>query len=933
MPRSKSANIKLRVYLAISLAFLPVFALSSSATANPTQIEVAQTALQSAQAEFQAAQDTLSTRDSELATASTNLQNAQAEKDTALAAYNASAVLVPSTLTTSTQNVVQNGTFDTASSWSNIGLGSSNTLTNSSIARVYDGVLVGSYVYSTYMQQVGTFSSPVRQVTFSYDMSNNNDNYGNRPQADQYRVEFRTYSANGTRLNYYNTGDRADIFPWTHFSATYTLPSDAVRWDVGFRMSDTGYWNGNFAGSIDNVSVLAQVTSGTPEHTEYGQQETSNLSLKVQALATAQAAYNLAVTNQAAAVTRLTLATSNLSAAQAALAQAEYDAIIPTSAPNVTTYLQGDSQVTVYPSLPNNEAANTWFYRVISDDTNSSCLNPYAGQTLNSDGAPQAITISGLTNDCQYQIAVANWNGKSSEYTFITVKPRAPLVLNEPTNVQVSIIGNSAHITWDAPAASNAQVERYAIFWSYDNFQSGFGIPSQTTEATIPNLIWSSDISFKVRADNDTTHTYSSFSSPVAVSTPSDPSNIPVPVVTPTAEPTATTTPDPAPVVDPTPDPTPIVTPDPVAPTTSLYPQGSVFLSADEGNSINYSAPAGYIISNVLFASYGTPNNYAIDGCHADTSSTGVSSAATATSLSISADNGVFGDPCGGTYKKLEVVLVLAVDPNYTSPDPTPAPEPTPSPTQDPIILPEPTATPTPTQTPEPPLPPVPSPTPQPTVEPSPTPTIPEPQPSPTPTQTQSPEPSPTVEPTATPEPQPTQSSSPEPTPTSISTPEPTKEPTPPVETPVEKVTKAEDLPEVISVAQLMEVKLDEIIATDLSPKQAEALKEAALQTFETAVAGSPEYAQALDALLVAAKADDIVLSPELAAIPGAAALVDAINLLSNVGADISPKVRAEAQKATVAAVIVGQIAGAAASVATSSSSSSRSSSNTRKAK
>jgi len=127
-----------------------------------------------------------------------------------------------------------------------------------------------------------------------------------------------------------------------------------------------------------------------------------------------------------------------------------------------------------------------------------------------------------------------------------------------------------------------------------------------------------------------------------------------------------------------------------------------------------------------------------------------------------------------------------------------------------------------------------------------------------------------------------------------------------------------------------MTIDLKEIVATDLTTAQAEAIKEAALQTFETAQQGSPEYEKALDALMVAAQQDDIVLSPELAAIPGAQAIADVINLLGNVGADISPQVRAEAQKATVAAVIVGQIAGTAVAATSSASSGSASRSNRR---
>jgi Fibronectin type III domain len=939
---SKSKYTKLS--LALLLAFIPLLGVATSAYAAPTAIETAQSNLSAAQAEFTAAQENKAATASALAAASATLTSAQAAKDQAQATYDASAVQIPATLSTSIQNVVQNGTFDTASNWSNIGMGSAATQTNSNIARVYDGVLVGSYTYGTYIQQVGTFSGPVRQVTFSYDMSNNNFNNGARTQPDGYRVEFRTYNAAGQRLNYYNTGDRSDVFPWTHFTATYNLSDDAVRWDIGFRLGDNGYWNGNYAGSVDNVSILANVTTGVAAHTEYSLQATSDLAAKTLALATAQTAYTSALANDAAAVTRLSNASVALSAAQATLAQAQYDAIVPTSAPVISSYTQNDSSVTIYPSLPNNEVANTWFYRVSASD--AACSNPYANQTLNTDGAPSSFTINNLTNGCQYQVAVANWNGKSSEYTLVNVAPAAPLVLNTPTNLQVTISGNSAHLIWDAPAQSNTTVERYAVIWSYDNFQSGFGIPSTSTEATITDLAWGSNISFEVRADNDTHQVYSNYSAATSVTIGAEP--VPVPVVVPTPTPTPvetpTTTPEPtvAPTVEPTPTPTPIPV-DPVPVTPSLYPQGAVFLSADEGQSINYTAPAGYVISNVLFASYGTPNNYVLGECNATGSMIGVSNGITSSSLNVSADNGVFGDPCGGTYKKLEVVLVLAVDPNYVvpTPDPTPTqdPTPTPSPTSDPIVTPDPIVvptpepTPTPTQTPLLPLPPVVIPDPQPVVEPSPIPTTPAPQPSPTPTETPSPEPSPSSEPTTMPLPEPTQSSSPEPTSTPVPVPvpvvTPTANPTPePVS--VKEVTKAEDLPTVISAAQLQDIKLDEIVATDLTPEQAGALKDAALQTFETAVAGSPEYAQALDALLVAAKADDIVIDPGLAAIPGvgqaAAALIDAVNLLSNVGADISPVVRAQAQKATVAAVIVGQIAGTAASVATSGSSSSSSS-------
>lgn len=212
---------------------------------------------------------------------------------------------------------------------------------------------------------------------------------------------------------------------------------------------------------------------------------------------------------------------------------------------------------------------------------------------------------------------------------------------------------------------------------------------------------------------------------------------------------------------------------------------------------------------------------------------------------------------------------------------------------------------------------PVPPSNPEPTVVPEPqpsTPVTPEPEPSvepepeettpPQPEETEQPE-EPTTEPVE-PSPEPVE---PEPSPEPVE-PEPSPEPSPSEEEPI---TSVEDLPEEISPEVLMAIDLEEIVATDLTEAQAEALVEAAMETFETAEQGSPEYEQALKALMVAAQQDDIVIDPALAAIPalGAVAegLVDALNFMSNVGADMSPQVREDSEKIVVSAVVAGQVA------------------------
>ena len=136
------------------------------------------------------------------------------------------------------------------------------------------------------------------------------------------------------------------------------------------------------------------------------------------------------------------------------------------------------------------------------------------------------------------------------------------------------------------------------------------------------------------------------------------------------------------------------------------------------------------------------------------------------------------------------------------------------------------------------------------------------------------------------------------------------------------------EVPTNLTAENLQEIDLSTIDPTELSPEQATLLVAAALETFETAVEGSPEYEQALDALLLAAQQDDIVVDPALEAIPGvgeaAKAVVAIFNIVGNVGADISPEKRKEAQTLVVTTLVVGQIAQTAAMASASSGSSFR---------
>lgn len=83
--------------------------------------------------------------------------------------------------------------------------------------------------------------------------------------------------------------------------------------------------------------------------------------------------------------------------------------------------------------------------------------------------------------------------------------------------------------------------------------------------------------------------------------------------------------------------------------------------TTNENGSISLTAPSGSTFKEVVFASYGTPggncdDGFTYGGCHAGGSQDIVESyALNQSSFSISANNGVFGDPCGGTPKRLYI--------------------------------------------------------------------------------------------------------------------------------------------------------------------------------------------------------------------------------------------------------------------------------------
>jgi hypothetical protein len=174
-----------------------------------------------------------------------------------------------------------------------------------------------------------------------------------------------------------------------------------------------------------------------------------------------------------------------------------------------------------------------------------------------------------------------------------------------------------------------------------------------------------------------------------------------------------------------------------------------------------------------------------------------------------------------------------------------------------------------------------------------------------------------------------------EPTPTPTETESTPEEPTEPEPEPLPEPEQTETPepkpePELLEQEAVAEIKtLTEIDPEELTEAQAEQLVAAAIVVFETAEQGSEAYNQALEALAIVAIADDPKLPEELEAIPGAAEVLGALNALGNVGADMAPQVREDAEKTIIASVIATgaavQASVGAAAAATSSLSSSSS--------
>ena len=283
--------------------------------------------------------------------------------------------------------------------------------------------------------------------------------------------------------------------------------------------------------------------------------------------------------------------------------------------------------------------------------------------------------------------------------------------------------------------------------------------------------------------------------------------------------------------------------------------------SIDEGGVFSAEAPAGKVFSGVV-ARYVAHES----DCGLDVSEIVGAVLIGSSSGTIPADNGSFGDPCPGWYKKLIVSVQYSTLMLSTSESPQV--------TQSATLSPEPEV----------------QPTPQPSPEPSPEPTPEVVQPEPTQEPTPSPEPTASY-PTQSPEPEPTES------PIVVVTPEPATESPAPTMPPTLPTIQPEPQPS--PIIEPSPVQSNEVISEEPSTTTAE-IVEVAEETFSDSVSGTIETA---------------VTEAIGAAVEVVGQLVEAF---ASAGLDMTPEKREEAQSVVVSTIIVSQVASAASAAAVS---------------
>jgi hypothetical protein len=147
-----------------------------------------------------------------------------------------------------------------------------------------------------------------------------------------------------------------------------------------------------------------------------------------------------------------------------------------------------------------------------------------------------------------------NWNAQCPTRT-----------LNPPGNIYGEVRSDGVYISWDPPSSTATAVERYAVSWMCDGC-AGYGWSSNTTSVLIPFSTFDytggtgRNYTFSIRADNDTTSTYSDNIVGPTIFV-QDPTPTPEPTQSQSPEPTLEPSPQPS---EPSPQPSETSSPSPI---------------------------------------------------------------------------------------------------------------------------------------------------------------------------------------------------------------------------------------------------------------------------------------------------------------------------------------------------------------------------------
>ena len=173
---------------------------------------------------------------------------------------------------------------------------------------------------------------------------------------------------------------------------------------------------------------------------------------------------------------------------------------------------------------------NRWYNQFYTVDTSSTPTN-----------APETTTTTSSTTT----------TSTTTTSTTTTTTTLPPLVMASPTNLEAHAYEGSIALSWDAPQEGEgyAHPEHYAVFFSDDNWQTSYAISTGNTWAVVYNLVNGTEYQFRVRADNDTLHVYSSLvetytvrSTPVTTTTSTTTTTTSTTTTSSTLAPTTTTT-------------------------------------------------------------------------------------------------------------------------------------------------------------------------------------------------------------------------------------------------------------------------------------------------------------------------------------------------------------------------------------------------------